>query len=208
MTGDFEKKDLIRNKNWFYGWIESLHGIYDFKSGRGRKVMEIGCAIGGASSILYDRGFNVIATDISPYAVKKAKKLLPAITFDIVDIEKPPKKYNNSQDLVFAFEVIEHLPQPEKAIENMKNILKTGGTIICSTPYPYKYVFRDKTHINVRYPKEWIKTFKKVGFNKVSYKHIGFLPFFYRFSKRFHLKLPFGLPTRYFNSTIFIHAKK
>ncbi len=208
MTGDFAHKDLIRNRNWFYGWFDALKPLYDFSKGKGRKAMEIGCAIGAAASILHDRGFDVIATDISPYAVKKAKKLLPHISFDIVDAEKPPKKYANSQDVIFAFEVIEHLPNPELAIENFRAMLKKGGSLICSTPYPYKYVFVDETHINVRYPEEWVKAFRKAGFKKIEYKHIGFIPFFYRFSPRLHVKLPFGLPIRYFNSTIFIHATK
>lgn len=208
LTGNFEKKDLIRNKNWFYGWFDALERFYDFQNGKGKKALEVGCAIGAAADILHERGFDVIATDISSYAIKKAKKVLPHITFEIMDIEKEQKKMKNTFDLVYSFEVIEHLQHPEKALKNMYKMLKEGGSVICSTPYPYKYVMWDETHINVRYPEEWVKAFKKAGFKKIEYKHIGFVPFFYRFSRHFHLKLPFGLPSRYFNSTIFIHATK
>jgi 2-polyprenyl-3-methyl-5-hydroxy-6-metoxy-1,4-benzoquinol methylase len=147
MTGNFTLQDLERNKNWFYGWFNALQPIYDFTKGRAgsrgkkKKILEIGCAIGGAAAILHERGFDVTATDISPFAVKKAKKILPEITFDVLDIETLPKKFINKFDVVFSFEVIEHLENPEKALLNMKAMLKKGGMVINSTPYPYAYVF-------------------------------------------------------------------
>ncbi len=207
LTGDFEQKDLVRNKNWFYGWFNQLQQMYDFKNGKGKKVLEIGCAIGAAADLLSERGFKVTATDISPYAVKNAKKLLPHVTFNVLDIDEPPKK-KNEYDLVYSFEVIEHLPDPEKSIKHMYEMLKEGGVMIASTPYPYNYVYIDKTHINVRYPLEWIDVMRRVGFKKIKFMQKGFIPYFYRFSKYFHIVLPFGVETPYINSPIFLYGEK
>jgi len=206
-TGDFSKKELLRNKNWFHGWFRTLQKDYDFTDGTGKKALEIGCAIGAAAEILYERHFQILATDISPYAVKKAQKLLPHLTFKVLDVEKK-KALKDTFDLVYAFEVIEHLPDPEKAIQNIYDLLKPDGVVIFSTPYPYDYVYNDKTHINVRYPMEWIDLMRKAGFTILRYRHKTFIPFFYRFSKYLHFIFPFGIPSPYVNSHVFLYGMK
>jgi 2-polyprenyl-3-methyl-5-hydroxy-6-metoxy-1,4-benzoquinol methylase len=208
MTGKFEQKDLIRNKNWFYGWFDALQDWYDFRHGKGKRALEIGCSIGAAAALLAERGFQVTATDLSSYAVKNAQKIVKGVKFLKLDVEKKPPKKLGKFDLIYAFEVIEHLPQHELALKNLHSLLKKDGALICSTPYPYSYVFRDVTHVNVRHPLDWLRIFKKTGFSEVKYKQVGFIPFFYRFSAHYHIKLPFGLPTRYINSPIFFYAKK
>jgi len=206
-TGSFSHQDLERNKRWFTGWFDALQDLFDFKAGNGRKVLEIGCSIGAAAAILEERGFNVLATDFSEYAVKHAKKLLPNIDFQELDIEESTQ-FKSKFDLIFGFEVIEHLPQHEKAIGNMKRMLKPGGVVICSTPRPYAHIYRDVTHVNVRHPKDWQRIFTAAGFRNVKTKDVTFIPFFYKFSPKLHFRLPFPIPTRYLNSTVFIYAQK
>lgn len=207
-TGNFTQKELLRNKNWLYGWFKTLQNDFNFSEGNGRKVLEIGCAIGASADILHERGFDVTTTDISPYAIKKNKKLLPHLKCEVMDIEEK-QTYKNEFDLIYSFEVIEHLPNPEKAFKNMYDMLKPGGIAINSSPYPYDYVlYADKTHVNVRYPSEWIDLLRKTGFYIIKYRERSFIPFFYRFSKYFHVILPFGTPDPYINSTIFYIAQK
>lgn len=208
MTGSFSSEDLERNKNWFFGWFSSLHEWVDFTHGNGRKVLEIGCSIGAASLLLAERGFSVTATDISPYAIQRAKKVArhPNLSFKILDVDRSHPTLEKKFDIIIAFEVIEHLDDPTAALRNLKAMLKPGGALICSTPPPYQYVWFDATHVSV-YPEwMWRQIFRKAGFTTVRCKQIGFVPFFYRFSKYFHIKLPFGLPTRYINSPLFFYA--
>ncbi len=207
MIGSFSKQDLIRNKNWFYGWFEALEDWYDFKNGKNKKSLEIGCSIGAAADILYENGFDVCATDISSMAVENAKKLLPNINFQTLDIDGPQSE-SGKYDLIYAFEVIEHLDNPKHCIKNMHSLLAPGGSLICSTPYPYPYVYFDETHISVKFPLQWVEIFKQIGFRNVKFKQVGFVPFFYRYSKHFHFKLPFGVDSRYINSPVFIYGEK
>lgn len=207
-TGSFGLRELNRNKNWFYGWFNSLENEYTFKAGNGKKVLEIGCAIGAAADILGERGFNVLATDISSFAINKNKKLLPHIKFENMDIENV-NNFKNKYDLIYAFEVIEHLGNPEAAFKNIYKLLKSKGSIILSTPYPYKYsILADKTHINVRYPLEWVILARKTGFLNVRYIYRTFIPFFYRFSKYLHFYFPFLIKCPYLNTHVFIIASK
>lgn len=207
-VGTFSRQDLEISRNWFWGWLKKLNQYVDIENGHGRSVLEIGCSIGGVASLLADRGFDVHASDVSAYAVKGAKTLSPQITFSTIDIQKPiplKKKF----DLVLSFEVVEHLRYPEKGIRHMTDVLKKGGTLILSTPYPNPWILvNDPTHINVKYPEEWVTIMKAAGCTDVEYHCFSLLPYFYKFSKHFHIIFPFAIASPYINSPIFFIGKK
>ena len=206
-VGNFSKRDLELSKNWFYAWIEKLNQYIPVKKGKGKKVLEIGCSIGAVSNLLVSRGFEVWATDISSYAVKNAKKLTPKAHFSVVDIEK---KINMTKkfDLVISFEVVEHLKNPKKGIENMADVLVDGGKLILSTPYPHSWNYNDPTHINLKKPDEWIMIMKKSGLKNIEYHAFSLIPFFYRYNKKYQIILPFHLPIPYINSPIYFIGTK
>lgn len=206
-VGNFTPSDLQISRNWFWGWLKKLNEHIPIEKGKGRKVLEIGCSIGGVASLLADRGFKVYASDISRYAVEKARKLSPQINFSVFDAQKGiPLKIKF--DLIISFEVVEHLEKPELAIKHMYDNLKPGGTLVLSTPYPYPWIYSDPTHINVKFPKEWVKMMNTVGFKKVSFHRFSLLPFFYRLNRNFHIVLPFAIPLSYINSPIYFIGKK
>lgn len=205
-VGKFSKKDLEISRNWFWGWLKKLNQYVPIKRGDGRAVLEIGCAIGGVASILQERGFDVYASDISDYAINRAQKLSKGVNFLAFDVQNSiplDKKF----DIIIAFEVVEHLKNPEKAIKNIFMSLKKNGKIVFSTP-PLSLDDKDPTHISVKNPKEWIKIMKKVGFKNIAYHRFSLLPFFYRFNKRFHIIFPFAIPLSFVNKPIFYIGEK
>lgn len=206
-VGNFSAKDLELSRRWFWSWLKKLNYYIPIEEGNNRKVLEIGCSIGGVTSLLSQRGFKVWATDVSRFAVKEAKKLTPKATFFVHDIQKP-LTLDEKFDLVISFEVVEHLENPGKAIVNMYKVLKAGGTLVISTPFPYKWNFRDPTHINVKYPDEWLKLMRHAGFRNIKFHRFTLLPFFYKFSKQFQIILPFAVPLPYINSPIFFIGRK
>lgn len=206
-TGSFGERDIKKSMNWFYGWFKALEKYVDFNQGEGRRVLEIGCSIAGASNILDERGFEVHSADISKYAVSRAKKLAESLgrkisfyAFDVQEKIAVPGKF----DIIFAFEVIEHLENPLQALKNMRSKLKEGGTVVCSTPNDHPHLYNDPTHINVKNDKEWIKVFKKAGFKKIFLYQVSFLPFFYRLSQGFHIIIKKPIYSKYINSPLFI----
>lgn len=206
-VGTFSKKDLKRSINWFTGWINFLDKYVSLKNGDHKSALEIGCSIGGAANILAKNGFAVTATDISEYAIKRAKKLSPQITFFINDIEKslPDKKQYN---VVLGFEVIEHLHDPELGIRNMYKALKKGGYVICSTQYPYPFAFEEPTHISVKHPKDWKKIFSKAGFKNVKTMRATYIPFLYRYHSFFSKGFAVAVGKKWINSTVYIIGQK
>lgn len=200
-VGNFTDKDLAVSRNWFDAWLKVVDGFLDISNGKGKKAIEIGCSIGGASSLLSDRGFDVLASDISNHAVKKSSHLNQKIRYRVLDIQQSIN-IREKFDYLFAFEVVEHLHSPERAINNMYSLLKPGGKIIISSPYPYMWNMKDPTHINVRFPHEWINLLRQAGFQKVAYKKFSLIPFFYKFNKNFQIIIPFHIPIPLINNPI------
>lgn len=206
---DFSEKAEKKATNWFKGLFHTINSYSNILSGTNKTALEFGCATGIASKLLTDLGYSVTSTDISLYAVQKAKKLYSNVHFLKHDIQDPfisKIKY----DLVLALDVIEHLENPKKSIENMYNLVKSKGLVLCSTPNDYAHERKVPTHISVKTPQEWKKIFYAAGFKTVEIRQKTFLPFFYRLHWRFAFALPFAVN---FHSSIacspvFIFARK
>lgn len=200
-------EEMLPYYRFFQGWIRFLDRFLPVKKGNGRKVLEIGCGIGAFAKILDERGFKVKAIDISPYIIEKAKKILPQIDFQVLDIEKNTIK-NEKFDYIFALEVLEHLRNPTKVLKKINGMLKDGGILVFSTPYPTKEMLADPMHISINLPKVWISEGKKTGFKIIEFKHVSFIPFLYRFHSFFSRALPFKTDSNFINSTcIYIFRK-
>jgi SAM-dependent methyltransferase len=49
-----------------------------------------------------------------------------------------PIKLDKEYDYAFCMEVLEHIPEPDKVLQNIYNNLKTGGTFIYSVPFCFR----------------------------------------------------------------------
>lgn len=56
-------------------------------------------------------------------------------TFYVEDAQKMGSVPSGRYDVVISFQVIEHLPEPEKALKEMFRVLKLGGRLIITTPH-------------------------------------------------------------------------
>ena len=70
----------------------------------------------------------LITFDINP-------KHNPEITGDVTDISAIVKKLNFQPDLIIALEVLEHVPNFDKAIIGCHDALKNNGVLVLSTPW-------------------------------------------------------------------------
>jgi len=203
----YSKSEFEKYVNWAYGWVKFLDWYLDIKKDEGKTLLELGSSLGYFSRIFKDRGFNVSGSDISGYIVKKASKVQKDIKFFKLDIEKEIK-LNKKYDYVVAFEVLEHLKDPVKALKNIKKLLNKNGILIFSTPFPTKKSLSDLTHINVHGPLWWLKAGKLTGFSKLEFKYATFIPFLYRINRILSIGFPFKSDIPYVNSTVFFIFKK
>ena len=112
---------------------ELLHG--DTFYGRGKIVLEAGCGVGAQTVLLagHSPEARITSIDISEESLAKAQALvrkhkIKNVTFQQADIFDLPFK-NESFDHVFICFVLEHLPDPLKALASLKKVLKKGGTL-------------------------------------------------------------------------------
>ncbi len=109
---------------------EVLEKISNFSP---ESILEAGCGEGFIISQL-ESGLKV-GIDISCDAIKWADEHWEGTHFLCGDIFHLPFK-NNSFDLVLSLEVLEHLEEPEKALNELKRV--AGKEIIISVPHePY-----------------------------------------------------------------------
>lgn len=97
------------------------------KSGR---WLDVGCANGAFLEIIADLGYDTHGIDLSENAVAIAKsKNLNARAATIQDCRS-----DASYDLVSAFDVIEHVLNPESFVEAANSLLSLGGIFLVTTP--------------------------------------------------------------------------
>lgn len=126
-------------------FLEVAHiARYQFASTlvKDKVVVDLGCGSGYGSKILAEAGASqVIGIDIDPEAIAFCQKEYtnPNLSFhtaDAVQIEIffKEKLPDLSPDVIVCFEVIEHLIRPLEVIGQLRQILKSGGKLIISTP--------------------------------------------------------------------------
>ncbi len=94
-------------------------------------VCEFGCGIGVFLPTLTQHVAQVYAVDLFPqYAQELARELDLSVTF-LDDLSSLP---DDSLDLIFAVEVMEHLDDPESYTHLFARKLKIGGKLIMSGP--------------------------------------------------------------------------
>ena len=98
--------------------------------GRGR-LLDVGCATGRFLSRMQALGWHVSGIELDATAATTARGVTPDVLIgDPVDIELPPATF----DLITAFHVVEHLPDPAGALVRMLRWLVPGGLLIVEVP--------------------------------------------------------------------------
>ncbi|MEW6621514.1 MAG: class I SAM-dependent methyltransferase [bacterium] len=96
------------------------------------KTLELGCGTGEYTSRLSPSSKKIIAIDISLPLIQQAKQKLPDVNFIIADAENLPFK-EGIFEAVVGNAVLHHL-NLDKALEEMKRVLKPGGKIAFTEP--------------------------------------------------------------------------
>lgn len=124
---------MSRRGTWFSEHIARYAFAinYCFK----RNVLDLGSKDGFGSFVMSYVANHIDLADISGKWLGWAKELRYACPTDyhVVDLEKDFPE--GEWDTMVAFEVIEHLANPEVLIENVKKHLKPGGFFVFSVPH-------------------------------------------------------------------------
>ena len=100
----------------------------------GERILEVGCGSGYYTRALVSLGVDVTATEYTPSALAQAKRNAgPGPTYRLEDAQQLGLS-NGTVDKVLLSEVIEHLSEPGRAVEEAARVLVPGGVLAVSTP--------------------------------------------------------------------------
>lgn len=114
----FIKNIALKNK---------LHLINSHQPNKGR-ILDIGAGTGDFLSVAKKDGWQTIGVEPST----KAKSI--AINKGVSFVELTTELENNSFDVISMWHVLEHVPDLDKQIKELKRLLKPTGTLIIAVP--------------------------------------------------------------------------
>jgi len=172
----FVKRDY--DSSYFNTWLERLpleayfnkHKVNLIRSVKpSGSLLEFGCGRGRLLNGL-KLDYSLSGCDLSYSAITQASKLLKIKNLKVLDIERSHirKKY----DIIIAFDVLEHLKDPGKAIGKISRALEEDGAFIFSVPNRYgifgtlitsMFNVMDKTHISTLKRRCWIALVRDSG---------------------------------------------
>lgn len=132
---------------------ELLEWIFETQpEGQGRSALVIGCGMGDDAKVLADLGYQTVAFDVSPTAIRWCRERFfdSPITFVVADLFTPPTEWRQAFDLVVEAFIVQALP-PEMRAETIAacaDFVAPGGTLLaiglgmddaqgrCGPPWP------------------------------------------------------------------------
>jgi len=113
--------------------LERYH--FACKFAKGKSVLDIACGVGYSGPLLINASaVRYEGVDLNEKLIDYAKKIYGSdlISYSVGDITT--FNSNKMYDLITCYETIEHVKKYESAIQNLYSLLKTGGTLLISSP--------------------------------------------------------------------------
>ena len=103
----------------------------------GTRVLDVGCGNGFTCGEFLKHGCHVTGLDLSAEGIDVARKNYPEGPFELLAADDNVLQNLNEApfDLIISTEVVEHLYDPRGYARGCYAALKSGGRLICSTPY-------------------------------------------------------------------------
>jgi len=142
----------LNNSNAYDQWHNTVHGQENLANIKleqwhinalslspdlkGLKVLEVGCGVGDFAIHLSTQQAKVTAVDFSAkaieLAVQKSKLQTNSVQFQVADAQSLPFE-NNSFDILFSCECLEHVPDPKLVLAEFHRVLKPAGKLVLTT---------------------------------------------------------------------------
>lgn len=162
--------------NRFYAMLARRHGE------SGARLLEIGSGLGHLIAQLEDT-FETYGMDLNHWAVKESKAVVQESALQVASAQELPYR-QGSFNVVIIKHIVEHLPNPQKAIAEIGRVTESGGILILATPNldsllkPWKgnrwIGYQDPTHISLKPPADWLTFIREAGFTLVKVFADGF----------------------------------
>lgn len=134
-TYDSHHLDSIQDAESFHFWFSSrkdkvIQAFMKFVN-KNDRILEVGGGTGYIAHHLQQKGYKVEVSDAASNGLLHAKKKGIHKLYQF-DLYHPP--FEEAFDVICLFDVLEHLDDEKRALNQMKSLLKPGGKIILTVP--------------------------------------------------------------------------
>jgi SAM-dependent methyltransferase len=152
----------------------------------GDRVLDLGCGDGAFTAELAASGAAAVGVEVADAAIARARKRHPGLDFRLAPIDGPLPLADNSFDLVWATEVIEHVPDTARWLSEVRRTLSPSGRLLLTTPSHgrlrlaiqgierFSEPLGDHLHLYTR--KSLATVLEEFGFDHVTVRAVGGLP--------------------------------
>ncbi len=166
-----------------YWWSNRFYAILARRHGkRGGRLLEIGSGLGHLVGQLEDT-FQTNGVDLNHWAIKESKSVVQKTDLQTASAQDLPFA-DASFNVVIIKHIVEHLPDPARAIREIGRVMAPGGILILATPNLSSLLkswkgerwigYQDPTHISLKPPEEWLGFIREAGFSPVRVFADGF----------------------------------
>lgn len=96
----------------------------------GARLLDVGCGSGWSTWLLARAGYRAVGVDLNPEAFEKRGDGASFIAGSALDLPLASASF----DAVCVHEALEHVPRPERALDEMLRVLRPGGAIVVVGP--------------------------------------------------------------------------
>jgi len=146
-----EYLDIIYKENFNVGYLQDGHalanlygddflnfmidGIQNYNP-KAKKISEIGAGGCFILNQLKEQDFTVQAIDPSPISVESGRKL----GIEVIEEFYPCDKHNILSDIIFHYDVLEHIENPVTFLNHNYDDLEEGGIVVIAVPDCTEYI--------------------------------------------------------------------
>ena len=149
-----------------------LRYVWALQNVKDKEILDIACGTGYGMYLMSYFAKSVSGYDYNKDAINEAKKFPYHCNccLEIRNLEdnKPLSNYKHKKfDVITCFETIEHLENPERLLENIKNHLNSKGIFYFSTPNKKDLKDNSRWHKNAFNKSKWTLLLEKYFSNAV-----------------------------------------
>lgn len=115
------------------------------KNYKSKTLIDVATGTGYVAIEMAKLGMKVIATDLTPEAIKNLEKYKKKFKLKNLTLKKSLAEKielpDNSVDYLVANAILEHIPEEAQAIKEWKRIVKPGGRLFITVPLRFRYIW-------------------------------------------------------------------
>ncbi|HHY91034.1 MAG TPA: methyltransferase domain-containing protein [Clostridiales bacterium] len=104
-----------------------------------KKILDVGCGPGNSTQVLFDKFPNayILGVDKSEEMIHAAKMQYPRLDFKICDVSRDLSQLDSDFDIVFSNACIQWVPDHQRLLKNLLNLLNQNGVLAVQIPMNY-----------------------------------------------------------------------